>query len=325
MSRTMISGAAIIIAAALILVYVTAISGKNRKTQNVEKSSEYAYPSFYKGFYLTSESANSLNKLSSFLERGKTAGLNTVVMDIQTPSMKNSVTPAEHIALCLSKGFHPVARLVMFPDGLKEYPIPAELMEARLSAAEAACKAGYKEIQLDYIRFNDHGILKKLSVKEKYEIVKKVVNDVKGRVNKYNVRIAVDIFGRIPLNIDDPIGQKMEVFDEIVDVICPMAYPSHYTWSNKMMKDPYYTVHLTSVKAKSRVKNSIIVPWIQAFQIKVKFSGLSYEDYVEQQIKAVYDAGVNGYIFWNASQEYTVPFAAAVKYDSRQLKIAVKQ
>jgi hypothetical protein len=177
MSRKMISGAAIIIAAALILVYVTAISGKNRKTQNVEKSSEYAYPSFYKGFYLTSESANSLNKLSSFLERGKTAGLNTVVMDIQTPSMKNSVTPAEHIALCLSRGFHPVARLVMFPDGLKEYPIPAELMEARLAAAEAACKAGYKEIQLDYIRFNDHGILKKLSVKEKYEIVTKVVNE----------------------------------------------------------------------------------------------------------------------------------------------------
>ncbi len=164
---------------------------------------------------------------------------------------EESVTPAEHIALCLSKGFHPVARLVMFPDGLKEYPIPAELMEARLAAAEAACKAGYKEIQLDYIRFNDHGILKKLSFKEKYEIVTKVVNEVKGRVNKYNVRIAVDVFGRIPLNIDDPIAQKMEVFAEIVEVICPMAYPSHYTWSNKMMKDPYYTVHLTSVKPKA--------------------------------------------------------------------------
>jgi hypothetical protein len=223
---------------------------------------------------------------------------------------------------CIENGFHPIARVVMFPDGLKEYPISAEFMEDRLAVAEAACQAGFKEIQLDYIRFNDHGILKHLTIKEKYQIIKSVVVKFNERLAKYNVRIAVDVFGRIPLVADDPIGQKMEIFDEVADVICPMAYPSHYTWSKKMMNDPYYTVHLTSVKAKERVKKSIIVPWIQSFQIRVKQTGLGYEKYVEEQIRAVTDAGVNGFIFWNASQEYSIPFEAAKKFDSRTKSIA---
>lgn len=86
------------------------------------------------------------------------------------------------------------------------------------------------------------------------------------------------------------------------------------------MSDPYYTVHLTSVKAKQRSVKSIIVPWIQTFQMKVKMSGLSYADYVEQQIRAVHDADASGYLFWNASQNYDVPFEVSRKLNSLLLK-----
>ncbi|MGL4370081.1 MAG: putative glycoside hydrolase, partial [Spirochaetota bacterium] len=86
------------------------------------------------------------------------------------------------------------------------------------------------------------------------------------------------------------------------------------TWSKKMMSDPYYTVFLTSSKANERTKHAEIVSYIQAFKIRVNKSDLSYDDYVLQQIKAVHDSNIKGYILWNAAQEYTVPFKVAEDY-----------
>ncbi len=322
MIRKGIIASVVIIAVAGVMFYLQSSTNADELTLPGGSNKEHKYPEFYKGFYLTSASGKNFEKLSGFINRARSAGLNTVVIDVQTSAMNRAVTPQKNVDFCIENGFHPIARVVMFPDGLKEYPVSAEFLEERLSLAEAACKAGFKEVQLDYIRFNDHGILKHLSIKEKYQIMKSIIAKFNDRLKKYNVRIAVDVFGRIPLNIDDPIGQKMEIFDEVADVICPMAYPSHYTWSKKMMSDPYYTVHLTSVKAKKRVKKSIIVPWIQSFQMKVKKSGLTYEEYVLQQIKAVNDAEVAGFIFWNASQEYDIPFSASRNFDSSMKTIA---
>ncbi|HNS82393.1 MAG TPA: putative glycoside hydrolase, partial [Methanolinea sp.] len=66
--------------------------------------------------------------------------------------------------------------------------------------------------------------------------------------------------------------------DKVADIICPMAYPSHYSWSRKFYADPYYTVHETSTRAKLRSKNAMIVTYIQAF--KMKMSGIPFDKYV---------------------------------------------
>ncbi len=257
-----------------------------------------------------------------YIERAKKAGLNAVVIDVQTPRMKPAVTPKEHVAYCKEMGIHPIARVVVFPEGLKEYPAPEELVENRLKVAEAACQAGYKEIQFDYIRFNDHGIRGRITVKGRYEYIAAFISKARQRLARYKVILAADIFGRIPLNKEDPIGQKMEVLDRVVDIICPMAYPSHYTWSKKMMADPYYTVLITSQKAKERTRKAAIVSWIQAFKMKVKRSGLSYDKYIEAQLKAVQDAGIKGYFLWNAAQDYEVPLAVCERYHSKTRRVA---
>ncbi len=274
----------------------------------------YEYPKFYKGFYLNCGSGGSMEKLKGLLERARRAGLNAVVIDVQTPGVRPAVTPKEHVDLCLAMGFHPIARVVVFPEGLKKYPAPKELVENRLEVAEAACSAGFREIQFDYIRFNDHGVIGNPSRSERYDYIAGFLKSARKRLSKYDIKIAADIFGRIPLRNEDPIGQKMEVMDSVVDVICPMAYPSHYTWSKKMMADPYYTVHLTSQRARERVKKAEIVTWIQAFRMKVKHSGLTYDKYVEAQLRAVHDARVRGFLLWNASQDYDVPLAACENF-----------
>lgn len=308
---TIIAG--VIVAAVLIFGGAGIIS---EDTAAAKAPAQYKFPDFYRGFYVTSATGTNKEKLANFIDKAKKANLNAIVIDVQTASLKHAAPPKENIDLCIANGVHPIARVVMFPDGLKQYPIADTLLENRLYAAESAAIAGFKEIQLDYIRFSDSAHLKHIPVKQRYEIVIGVVKKVKERLAKYNVKIAVDIFGRIPLNTDDLIGQKMEVFDQVVDIICPMSYPSHYTWSAKMMADPYFTVYTTAVKAKERAKKAEIVSWIQAFQMKVKKSGLTYDKYVEEQIRAVHDSKTKGYIMWNAAQEYTVPMLACERYYS---------
>ena len=111
----------------------------------------------------------------------------------------------------------------------------------------------------------------------------------------------------------------MEGLDRVVDIICPMAYPSHYTWSRKLQNDPYHTVYITSQKADERTKQAEIVAYIQAF--KMKLGPNSYPHYVKQQIKAVHDAGIKGYLLWNARQDYRVPFEVTSDYYSKNPEI----
>ncbi|HQQ23447.1 MAG TPA: putative glycoside hydrolase [Spirochaetota bacterium] len=289
---------------------------KNDIKQDVKtaESKAYVFPDFYRGIYLTQPSGKNPEKLAKFIEMAKKSNINTLVIDVQPAPGNKCATPAENVKMILDAGLHPIARVVCFQDGLTVYPVSKEKLESIYAVSESAAKNGFKEIQLDYIRFEDSSKLKHLTLEQRYSFVETLISTTKERVKSYNVRVAADVFGRIPLNVNDIIGQRMESMDKVADVICPMAYPSHYTWSQKMMKDPYYTVYTTSVRAKERVSNAHIVPYIQAFKMKVKTSGLSFQKYQEEQIKAVHDAKVGGYIFWNAAQEYATTYQAMQNY-----------
>ncbi|MCU0822313.1 MAG: putative glycoside hydrolase [Spirochaetes bacterium] len=268
----------------------------------------YKYPEFYRGIYLNVYSARNLQKLSQFVEKGKKSNVNCIVMDIQRYGKDECLIPAENIKYLLDNNIHPVARIVAFQDGLTYYPVAESVIDIKIRLAEEACKLGFKEIQFDYIRFNDSPALKYLDKEKRFVFIENFLKTARNSLKKYNVRIAADIFGRIPLNSGDIIGQRMEGLDKVVDIICPMAYPSHYTWSKKMMADPYYTVLLTSKSAKERTKEAAIVAYIQAFKMKLSVTNLSYEKYIEEQLRAIHDSGIRGYILWNAAQKYDTPF-----------------
>ena len=104
----------------------------------------------------------------------------------------------------------------------------------------------------------------------------------------------------------------MEGLDKVVDIICPMAYPSHYTWSKKLQHNPYHTVYMTSKKANTRTQSAEIVTWIQGF--KMRLGPNSFPSYIRDQIKATHDAGIKGFIVWNARQKYDTTFAVTRKY-----------
>jgi hypothetical protein len=271
------------------------------------QETNYTYPDFYRGIYLNVSSANNFKKLQELVAKAKAANINTMVLDVQSARYVKCMVPESHVQYCKDNGIHPIARIVVFPDGLRKYPVPESYIDDRLSIAEDACRNGFKEIQFDYIRFHDSGSTRHLTHSQRYKYIEDILTMARNRVKKYSVRIAADVFGRIPLNNDDIIGQKIESLDKVADIICPMAYPSHYTWSKKFYSDPYYAVHETSTQARLRSKNAMIVTYIQAF--KMKMGSIPFEKYIQDQLRAVYDSGVKGYIMWNARQEYDIPLA----------------
>jgi hypothetical protein len=291
--------------------------GERKTVEDTVDERNYRYPSFYRGLYLTVNSANNIEKLKQFVAKARGAGLNTLVMDVQMGKNVKCMVPASNVRYCIDSGIHPVARIVVFPDGLRKYPVSESYMEERLATAEDSCKNGFREIQFDYIRFHDSGTTRHLTYAQRYKFIEDFITSARIRVKRYHARIAADVFGRIPLNRDDIIGQKIESLDRVVDMICPMAYPSHYTWSRKFYADPYFTVRETSTRAKQRSKNAMIVAYIQAF--KMKMSGIPFDRYLLDQLKAVHDAGITGFIMWNARQEYDVPLAAVKNFYSNRI------
>ena len=327
MKKLIFISCTIVILAVAGIITVNYISAQNITKDTVSDSGNTQitekdfYPEFYRGIYLTVDSANRMSKLKKFVSMAKDAKINCFVMDVQSAKYAKCIVPAENVQYCKDNGIHPIARVVMFPDGLKNWPVSEEYIKERLDVAESACKNGFKEIQFDYIRFNDSGRNKHLKKTDRYAFIEGFISRSKEHLKKYNVKIAVDVFGRIPLNVHDIIGQKMESLDKVADIICPMAYPSHYTWSKKLQKDPFYTVFITSKKAKERVKNAEIVTYIQAF--KMKLYNMPYSKYIENQIRAVHEAEIKGFLMWNARQDYRVPLAVVKDFytkNSRLLK-----
>lgn len=326
------SAAVVLLAAGTIAINY--ISAENIKSDNststlikgpvksADLNAVYKYPEFYRGIYLTVTSANNMAKLKEFTERAKASNINTFVLDVQSSKLAQCIVPAENVQFCINNGIHPIARIVIFPDGLKNWPVSEQYLQEKFEIAESACKNGFKEIQFDYIRFNDSNSNKSVKIKQRYEFIENFITRAREHLKVYNVRIDADIFGRIPLNDDDIIGQKMESLDNVVDIICPMAYPSHYTWSKKLMKDPYFTVLQTSKRAKARVKKAQIVSWIQAFRMKLY--DIPYDKYIHDQIKAAHDADIKGYFLWNARQDYDVPFQVVKSFYAKNTELAKK-
>ncbi len=299
---------------------VNSVSVIKGDSKPVISDANYKFPEFYRGIYLTVNNANNLTKLKEFTEKAKVANINAFVLDVQSAKYAKCIVPAENVKFCKDNGIHPIARIVIFPDGLKNWPVSEEYIKDKLDIAESACINGFKEIQFDYIRFNDSGSNRHLKNKQRYEFIEGFINRSKEHLKKYNVKIAADIFGRIPLNQDDIIGQKMESLDKVVDIICPMAYPSHYTWSKKLMKDPYFTVLQTSKRAKERAKKAEIVTWIQGFRMKLY--DISYDKYINDQIRAIHDSGIKGYLIWNARQDYDVPLKVVKNFYVKNKQLA---
>jgi hypothetical protein len=196
-------------------------------------------------------------------------------------------------------------------------PFRKEVWDYNIAIAKEAAKAGFDEIQFDYMRFPTDG---KLSV-AKYSQPNNMANRVK-TINSflaaaarellpYNVYFSGDIFGYTPWNTNDTdIGQKIEEVAQHLDYLCLMVYPSGYHLGIPGYRNPVQhsreVVYLTLEKATQRLggQSKKLRPWLQNFR-DYAFDRRPYTAHeIKLQIQACEQAKSSGYLLWDPSNKF---------------------
>lgn len=205
-------------------------------------------------------------------------------------------------------------------------PHDRNLWEYNIFVAKEAAKAGFNEIQFDYVRFpaSDGGKLdsvldyKNTKKESKAKTIQKYLEYAREELAEYKVYISADVYGQIGSVQDDmALGQYWEAVSSEVDYISPMMYPSHYGKGVYGLSvpdaNPYKTIYYSSKDSINRNNNidnpAIIRPWIQAFTAKWVKGHIKYgPEEIKEQIKALSDLGIDEYILWSPTNKYEAYF-----------------
>ena len=208
-------------------------------------------------------------------------------------------------------------------------PSNPEVQEYNLALAKTAAVAGVDEIQLDYVRFPVQGNQKDMrfaidSQRLKWrrsEVITRFVSRVYSQLHPLGVRLSVDIFGVLAWNhmVDvASTGQDVRALMHHCDVISPMLYPSHFFHMDGYIHPGDAPRHFVSGAMRRFVTMTTgtrisVRPWLQGFSWQTS----TYSpQYVLQEIHAAENNGGLGFIFWNAENEYSEPFAALLAMHS---------
>lgn len=185
-----------------------------------------------------------------------------------------------------------------------------------VAVGRAAAKAGFDEVQYDYVRFPTDGDLDRIVYpndgRSKQAIIASFLAYARQQLHKEGVRVSADVFGLVTSFRDDMgIGQHLEDVAAAVDYVSPMLYPSHYTKGNLGIPNPnaapYQTVYRSLEDAKSRLADAGLTDktdmraWLQDFSMGYHYG----PDEVAAEIQAVRDAGYTEWLLWNAANDYT--------------------
>jgi hypothetical protein len=193
-----------------------------------------------------------------------------------------------------------------------------EVWDYHIQLALEVARAGFPEIQWDYVRFPDapeaylsRAVYPKAGGRTKAQAVRAFLGHSREILGAEGVRVTADVFGvTTSYSRDVGIGQLWESFIDQVDVALPMVYPSHY-WTGsygyeKPNAHPYEVVRRALRDARRRsaaVEGAGATrPWLQDFTLGEPAYG---SPEVRAQIQATYDAGIQEWILWNPGSRYT--------------------
>lgn len=237
-----------------------------------------------------------------------------------------------------SKGIYSIARFVVFKDNILPRFRPdlaikdrrtgnplysegsywpdiycEEVWDYYIDIIKELAEKGVNEIQFDYIRAPAKGNIAyadytyNIAGNDKVWAITNFLKKVKEATRQYDIKISADVFGwTFIVDNDQGIGQMLEEIAPYLDYIYPMPYPSHYSTNflgyELPEAHPYEVVSYTLNKGLSRIDDTgcMVVPWIQAFSLKVKYT----EKEILSQIQAAEDLGIEGFLFWNAANKY---------------------
>jgi hypothetical protein len=190
-------------------------------------------------------------------------------------------------------------------------PYEKRVWDYNLRIAQAAARAGFDEIQFDYVRFPSDGDIESAVFPGKRNeamgvTIARFVHYATKRLKPMGVRVSVDVFG-LSATRDLGIGQSPRRLSKIVDAIYPMVYPSHYGPGEYGLDSPVSvpgrTVgrSLRDFRRQMRRGKAELVPWLEDFS----FTGTTTLTHVQEQIRAARRWKSGGFLLWNPSGVYT--------------------
>lgn len=180
-----------------------------------------------------------------------------------------------------------------------------------IALGKAAAKAGFDEIQFDYVRFPTDGDLSSAvfhgkTDQSKTEVITSFAKYAGEQLKPLGVRVSADVFG-LTATRNMGIGQRPKKLGAYLDTIYPMVYPSHFGPGEYNLPDPNAQPGRTVGLALRDFDRQLtgldtrLVPWLQDFSLGRTYTLADVQD----QIEAARDAGAEGYLLWNAAGLYT--------------------
>ena len=263
-----------------------------------------------------------------------------------------------------SRGIYPIARVVCFKDPIRASqnphcaildkngnqwrdkgdtmwidPYKRENWEYIAEVCLEAARLGFKEIQLDYVRFPVEGKLSDIDygqageLQTRAEVISEFVGYIRDTMHHVGVRTSVDVFAISGISESDSnyLGQDVRLLLPNLDAISPMIYPSHFAnegtgpfgngvgsiINGELFKrpalEPYGVVyntlaHFSRLFDGHNPNNAVMRPFIQnstdAFLGEGFYITYGAEE-VRAQIDAVYDAGFEEWLVWNNVSVYS--------------------
>lgn len=184
-----------------------------------------------------------------------------------------------------------------------------------IDIAEESAKAGFDEIQFDYVRFPDRKEIKfavENNQANRVQAISGFLETARKRLIPYNVFVSADIFGYVSWHdADIEIGQRVDAIAPYVDYLSPMLYPSGFNagipgYSNPVVANYEIVKHsLDKALEKSGGSPLSYRPWLQAFRDYAFDHRIYGEKEIRDQIRASEDFGSCGWILWNPRNVYT--------------------
>ena len=197
----------------------------------------------------------------------------------------------------------------LYKQGKQYFLDPSDLRARKyiLDLALDACKIGFNEIQLDYIRYPDSQYRYmefdlESTVENRTLTIQSFLYDAQQKLHSEGCLLSADIFGYVLTNkADGGIGQNLEAVITSVDFISPMVYPSHYSRGSFGYEypnsHPYGVVTSALEDGLERMDDKRqLRPYLQSFW--------HTDEEIREGIRAAEDKNLS-WILWNSISNYS--------------------
>ncbi len=272
-------------------------------------------------------------------ESGRVAYPSEVPLAVETEShlTKGGVDISRVMDKCWYNDIYAIARIVCFKDpvvaskrpdlavhstaggrwgdGKWLDPYNRENWDYILGLAVEAARKGFKEIQLDYVRFPSDGDTRTCvfpaqgnDTRTKSQVITDFLAFMRDSLKPLGVALSADVFGLTASGQGDMgIGQDVAALGRYLDYMSPMVYPSHYNRGEYNIDDPEANPHdtvyasLADFQKKLEGTGCKLRPWLQDFSLRLNYGAAE----VQAQIRACYELGIEEWLLWDPNCTFT--------------------